>query len=130
MSLDGRWEGKLVDVTGVSGVITLTLKERRGKVEGDYSVYFLSQEGSGCCGPERQLVQSGIVSGKYDAGKRSLTISYPLSVGGKPAQIQLDATLRAAMPHARQALFGCYGVDGGLSELTVEGGGIVLWQYA
>jgi len=130
MSLGGQWEGKLIDATGVNGIVKLSLSESRGKLSGDYSVYFLAEGSGGCCGPERQLVQSGSLDGKFDAKNRSVHIEYGLKVGGNDARVSLDGLLQAAMPHARQAIFGCYDVDGAKAGLTLEGGGIVLWQYA
>jgi len=130
VSLSGQWEGKLIDVTGVSGLLKLELKETRGRVDGDYSVYFLSAAEGGCCGPERHLVQSGTVSGEYDPKKQAVRIEYDISVAGSAARVSVEAALREALPHAKQALFGCYGINTEQADLSLEGGGLVLWQYA
>jgi hypothetical protein len=129
MSINGRWEGKLNDVTGVTAVVQAALRESSGKVEGDFDVYLVSQGDASCCQVERQLVHSGPVGGRYDAKKGRVAIDYKLTIGMKPVSIHLDAAVREAAPHAKQSIHGCYRVDSGGSDLTLEGGGIVLWQY-
>lgn len=129
MSINGQWEGKLIDVTGVSAVIQAAIREDRGRVEGDFGVYFVSQSDASCCQVERQLVHSGPVAGRYDAKKGRLGIDYKLTIGLQPVSIHLDGALRDAAPHAKQSIYGCYRVDSKGSDLTLEGGGIVLWQY-
>ena len=129
MSINGRWEGKLIDVTGVSAVIQAAIREDGGRIEGDFEVYFVTQTDASCCQVERQLVHSGPVVGRYDAKKNRLGIDYKLTIGLKPVSIHLDAAMRDAAPHARQSIYGCYDVASEGSDLTLEGGGIVLWQY-
>lgn len=129
MSLNGQWEGKLIDATGVSAIIEAAIKESGGRIEGDFGVYFVSQSDPSCCHVDRQLAHSSPITGRYDAKSRRITIDYKLTLGLEPVSIHLDAALRDAMPHARQAICGCYRADAGKSDLTLEGGGIVLWRY-
>ena len=129
MSISGNWEGKLIDVTTVSALIQAAIKENGGKVEGDFGVYFVSQSDASCCQVDRQLVHSGPVTGRYDAKKERLVIDYKLTIGLKPIRIHLEAAVRDAAPHARQSIYGCYQVESEGGDLTLEGGGIVLWQY-
>ena len=129
MSIGGQWEGKLIDVTGVSAVVKLALKEGRGRVEGDFAVYFVSQSDGACCQPDRRLAQTGPVVGRYDSKNNQLHFDYTLSVGLHPVNVRFDAAVREAYPHAKQSIFGCYQVAADEADLTLEGGGIVLWQY-
>jgi len=129
MSISGQWEGKLIDVTGVTATVQLALKEARGRVEGDFALYFVPQSEGACCQADRRLAQAGPVVGRYNAKSKTLNIDYTLTVGLKPASVHLDAALRDAHPHAKQSLLGCYRVSSGEADLTLEGGGIVLWQF-
>ena len=129
MSLNGQWEGKLIDATGVSAIIEAAIKEDGGRLDGDFNVYFVSQSSGSCCHVERQLAHSSPIQGRYDRRTRRITIDYKLSLGLEAVSIRLAGTVRDAMPHARQAICGCYRADAGKSDLTLEGGGIVLWQY-
>lgn len=129
MSLNGQWEGKLIDATGVSAIIEAAIKESSGRIDGDFNVYFVSQSSGSCCHVERQLAHSSPIQGRYDGRTRRITIDYKLSLGLEAVSVHLAGTVRDAMPHARQAICGCYRADAGKSDLTLEGGGIVLWQY-
>lgn len=129
MTLNGRWEGKLIDATGVSAIIEAAIKESDGQVEGDFNVYFLSQSDSSCCHVERRLVHSSPIQGRYNGKNGLISIDYKVSLGLDAVSVHLEGTVRDAMPHARQAICGCYRADVGKSDLTLEGGGIVLWQY-
>jgi hypothetical protein len=50
MSVTGRWEGKLIDVTGIAASLTLDLEDSKGEAKGDFSAAFLPEPG-GCCEP-------------------------------------------------------------------------------
>lgn len=127
MAVKGRWEGKLVDATGVSAAIELNLVERKGRLSGDFSTYFIAED-AGCSGPVRRLAQSGVVRGTYSPKSKIVRLKYAVTIGLEPVDVSLEARLSDAGNHARQALVGCYTAGGG-KDLTLQGGGIVLWQY-
>lgn len=129
MSADGRWEGKLADITGVTAALTLDLKGQRGKLSGDFSVAFLPPTDEGCVSPDRRLAQTGQVAGTYDEGAGSVVLRYELTIGLEPVAVTLEATMMDADPHAGTALRGCYEIENGRGALTLDGGGCVLWRY-
>ncbi len=128
MSVKGRWEGKLVDSTGVTAAVEMDLVDNKGRLSGDFKVFFLSERG---CGgrPIRRLAQTGEVKGSYSARRDTVRLAYEVTLGLKPVAVRLDARLTEAGNHARQAIVGCFTAEGD-DELTLMGGGVVLWQYA
>lgn len=131
MRLDGKWEGKLLDVSGPVALVTLHLKAAGERLAGDFAAYFVPpDESCGCEGGAPRLAQSGPVTGRYDAKTNRARLSYDLTIGLKPVTVNFDGAVRAADPHARRAIVGCYEVSRGSETLTLEGGGCVLWLYA
>jgi hypothetical protein len=129
VSVRGRWEGKLADMSGPTALLVLDLKEDGTRVAGDFSISFLPPADDGCAAPDRRLAQTGTVEGTYDKKARRVSLRYELSIGLEPVVVALEGTLAPADPHARQALRGCYEIQQGRKTLTLDGGGCVLWQY-
>ena len=130
MAISGKWEGKLIDATGPTAGLEVNVKEKGGAVTGDFSLFFFSER-DGCAAGERRLVQSGPINGRYNKVTGKVNVTYEVTVGLEPAVVVLDGVVRDGHGHARQAIVGCYGPkkdDRG--ALTLEGGGVVLWQYA
>lgn len=130
MKLDGRWEGKLLDVSGPEALLTLDLKRSDNKVSGDFTVSFLSPGDGGCGGQARRLSQAGPVSGEINEKDGRIQFNYEVSINLKPVRVSFEGSLIDADPHARQALIGCYSVGRDAGALTLEGGACVLWQFA
>jgi len=130
MKLNGRWEGKLLDVSGPEALLTLDLKESDNKISGDFTVSFLSPGEGGCCGPVKRMGQVGPVSGKIDAQKGRIQFDYEITINLEPVAVSFEGLLTDADPHASQALIGCYSVGRGAGALTLDGGACVLWQFA
>ena len=130
MSINGKWQGKLIDASGVRGKLDLSIIESKGRVKGDFEIRFVSED-SGCCNSgDQRAVQSGPVDGKFDSKSGKLILAYGLTVGLKPIKVQLDAMLSDVKNvHAAQSILGCYDVESGSADLTLEGGGVVLWNY-
>ncbi len=130
MGINGKWQGKLIDASGVRGKIDLSISESKGRVKGDFEIKFVSDD-SGCCvSGDQRAAQSGPVDGEFDSKSGKLSLTYGLSVGLKPVKVQLDALLSDIKNvHAVQSILGCYDVDSGSADLTLEGGGVVLWNY-
>jgi len=131
MSLNGRWEGKLLDVSGPTGLVVLTLKSSGATFAGDFSISFLPPEDAECCSSgSRRLTQSGLVSGKLDSRTGRLRLNYEMTIDLNPVSVVLDGIVVKADPHARRALIGSYTVEKGSEMLSLAGGGCVLWLYA
>lgn len=128
MSVSGKWEGKLIDASGVTGIMEVHLKYSRGRVSGDFSAYFLS-DADGCCADTKRLVQTGPVTGSYNAKTKKVRLTYKLSVGLKPIVVSVAGDVGSAGDHAKRALRGCFAIKGD-SALSLDGGAVVLWQYA
>ena len=128
MSLKGRWEGKLVDASGATAIIELDIKDKDGRLNGDFSLYFLVDD-PGCCGPQRRLAQSGPVRGKVKRNG-SVRLDYKVTAGLKPVAVAFEGRLSETNGHAKQALVGCFEARAGQDVLSLQGGGAVLWQYA
>lgn len=130
MSVTGRWEGKLIDVTGIAATLTLDLDDSSGEAKGDFSAAFLPEEG-GCCEPvgPRQ-VQTGPVHAKIDEERGTIELVCEMTIGLRPVIVAVDGRLVDADPHARRAMVGCFDIREGIETLTLEGGGALLWEYA
>ena len=130
MSVTGRWEGKLVDVTGIAAALTLDLTHSGGKATGDFSAAFLPED-DGCCDrPAPRQVQTGPVTAKVDERAGRITLECKMTIGLRPISVTVDGQIVKADPHARRAILGCFDIGEGVGTLTLEGGGAVLWQYA
>lgn len=131
MSISGKWEGKLVDASEIQAAVTVALQEKGGKVAGDFAMYLLPDtDEQGCCDSSRRLLQSGPVTGKFDKKSGRVTVAYDVTIDLKPIRVLLEGRVTKALEHAKQAIVACYGAEKGRGELTLEGGGVVLWQYA
>lgn len=130
MNVSGRWEGKLLDMTGPAALLELNLKSSGGRVAGDFAVSFVSSDEAGCSGPTRRLAQVGPVSGKFDAKGNRVQLSYDITIGLEPVAVAFEGVMTNADPHARRALVGSYSVGKGAGQLTLEGGACVLWLFA
>jgi len=131
MKLDGRWEGKLLDVSGPEALLTLDLSVTDNKIRGDFSVAFISPSGkNGCCGDVPRLAQVGPVNGRIDNKSGRVQLSYEVSTNLTSVSVSFDGVLKDADPHARQAFVGVYDVGKGGDNLSLEGGSCVLWQFA
>ena len=130
MSVSGRWEGKLIDVTGMAAAITLDLDESGGKGKGDFSAAFLP-DSYGCCDtPTPRQVQTGPVTAQVDEKAGRITLQCEMTIGLRPIVVNVDGRIVEADPHAARAILGCFDIREGVETLTLEGGGAVLWQYA
>ncbi len=130
MKVDGKWEGKLLDVSGPEALLILDLKSTGSKINGDFSVYFFTPGEGGCCAPVKRLAQTGPVAGKIDDKSGSIKFQYEVNINLQPIAVSFEATMMDADPHASQALIGSYNIDKGGDTLTLEGGSCVLWQFA
>lgn len=130
MSVTGRWEGKLIDVTGIAAALTLDLEDSKGEAKGDFSAAFLPEPG-GCCEPigPRQ-VQTGPVRAKVDEKQGTIELVCEMTIGLRPVLVAVDGRLVDADPHAKRAMVGCFDIHEGVETLTLEGGGALLWEYA
>ena len=130
MNPAGKWEGKLLDMSGPVALLTLDLYGEGDALSGDFTISFLSPEDDGCYEPSRGLAQTGKVSGGLDPQTGRVQLNYEVTIGPEAVAVTFDATITKADPHARRALLGCYSVGEGAGDLTLEGGGCVLWLYA
>lgn len=130
MSVDGHWEGKLIDATGLAALLTLDLTESGGELKGDFGASFLPEAGDCCDTPKPRQVQTGPVTGTVDEAAGTVRLDCEMTIGLKPIVVALDGRLVDADPHAVQAIAGCFHIREGVETLTLEGGGCVLWQYA
>jgi hypothetical protein len=128
MSLTGRWEGKLLDASGPTARLVVDLSETGGSLKGHYAATFLSEDLTGCGDAAEQVAQEGDVAGTVKGDQ--VVLDQQLEIGGKPVRVRIDCRLSEADPHALQALAGCFNVEEGGDQLTLEGGGCVLWLYA
>lgn len=128
MSVAGHWEGKLVDVTGLTAYLALDLQGAGTSLQGDFSVQLLPEAGGFGEPPGLPPVQKGPVKGSVDEANGRIELRYAMPVGTQPV-VSIDGRLTGALPHAKQAIFGCFQIHEGLGTLTLEGGGVVLWQY-
>lgn len=128
MSLDGRWEGKLLDATGPTARLVLDLQQKKGELTGRYAVTFLSEDMTGCGDAVDQVAQEGEVTGTVEGDQ--VVLVQDLQIGGKPVRVRFECRLAPADPHALRAMAGCFDVEKGGGQLTLEGGGCVLWLYA
>jgi hypothetical protein len=130
MSVTGRWEGKLVDVTGIAAALTLDLTDKAGNATGDFSAAFLPDEDDCCNRPAPTQAQTGPVTAKVDEKAGRIKIECTMTIGLRPISVTVDGRIVKADPHARRAIVGCFDIREGVETLTLEGGGAVLWQYA
>lgn len=130
MSLSGKWEGKLLDTSGVISLLDLQLNERDGKIEGEFRAYFLSTDANGCCGPTKRLVQIAPVAGEFDKKNDQVYLNYELKLGDRSFAVSFEGDLVKADPHALRAIRGCYRIEESSERLGLEGGACVLWLYA
>ena len=130
MKFDGKWEGKLLDVSGPEALLELDLKSTTNKISGDFSVYFFSPEEGGCGSPVKRLAQTGPVEGKIDQKNGVVQFRYEVNIALQPISVSFQGKLMDADPHARLALIGIYAIDNGGDKLTLEGGSCILWQFA
>jgi hypothetical protein len=129
MSVSGHWEGKLVDVTGLAALIAFDLTDVGGDVRGDFSITLLPEAGS-CSEPSGPpQVQTGSVEGRADEASGRVELRYRVATGPQLVAVSVDGRLVGALPHARQAILGCFEIQEGFDRLTLEDGGAVLWQY-
>jgi hypothetical protein len=126
MTLSGHWEGKLVDAVGVQALIEMDLSERNGRLSGDFSTYLIS-EGDDCRGTTRRLAQTGEVKGTHTK-RNAVRLRYEVTMGLEPVKVELSGRSTGAGNHASEAIVGCYETEGG-GDLTLRGGGVVLWKY-
>ena len=125
----GRWQGKLVDASGVSGLLTMDLKDSKGELSGDFSVSFLPP-GDGCCSPDAPtLAQTGPVRGTADRETGEVTFGYEMSIGLEAVAVRFRGTQVKTSPHAARAVYGCFDIEKGGDVLTLDGGACVLWRY-
>lgn len=129
MNLAGKWEGKLLDVSGPMAMIRLTLKGDAKSVVGDFEIAFVSTE-DGCCGSSRMPAQVGSVKGEVNEKSGQVKLVYAVSIGLQPVNVSFTAQVVDADPHARRAMLGCYEMAGRGEPLSLEGGACVLWQFA
>lgn len=129
MKIDGRWEGKLLDMSGLVALVTARLKEKNDAITGDFSVFFLSPAGDGCGKTIKRLAQTGPVSGKIDRKTNRIQLSHKLTIEGIPGELAFVGSITEADPHAISAIYGYYEVVEGAVPLTIEGGTCLLWLY-
>lgn len=131
MNVNGRWEGKLLDMLGPTAMVVLNLRNTGRGLGGDFSVSFLPPEGGGCCGSHvGRQAQSGSVAGRLDARGTRMRLDYTMTIDFKPVEVAFECTVVNADPHARRAMFGVYRVANGSESLSLQGGACVLWLYA
>jgi len=129
MNIEGRWEGKLLDMSGLDALVTANLKEENSKITGDFSVYFISPAEGDCGKTVRRLAQTGPVFGKIDKETNNVQLNHKLTLEGKPGELSFTGTLTKADPHAKSAIYGHYEIVKGDIPITVEGGTCILWFY-
>ena len=130
MNVQGRWEGKLLDISGPAALIVLNLRDRGGELSGDFSVSFLSPAEDGCGDTPQRLAQVGPVTGKSDKETDRVVLNYEMTIDLQPVSVTFEGRARRADPHALRAVIGLYDVRKGGEKLTLEGGACVLWLYA
>jgi hypothetical protein len=129
MSVTGRWEGKLIDVTGIAAALTLDLDHSNDEARGDFSAAFLPEE-DGCDPVGPRQVQTGPVRAKVDEERGTIELVCEMTIGLRPVLVAVDGRLVDANPHAKRAIVGCFDIREGVETLTLEGGGALLWEYA
>lgn len=127
MSASGHWDGRLVDVTGVTALLTLDLDAAGTDLQGSFSIGLLREVGES--GDAQGQLQTGPVVGTVGEDGARIELRYRLSVGGQTVAVSVDGRLAVAYPHAKQAILGCFEIHEGANTLTLQGGGVVLWQY-
>ncbi|MGD1973601.1 MAG: hypothetical protein PVH37_20895 [Desulfobacterales bacterium] len=128
MKIAGRWEGKLLDASGPVARVVTDLNESRGRVKGEFSVYFGSARNN-CEGAVWKLAQTAPVSGSFNSRGGRLRMKYKLDIGRKPITASFEAKLTEADPHARGALIGSYKMSDEGKQIGLEGGACILWRY-
>lgn len=128
MNTSGHWEGKLLDASGVDALVELDLRESDGELRGTFRVALLP-EPDGCGGPTRGETMRAAVEGRATEDGRVL-LRAKLEVAGSTVSAAFEARHGDPDPHARDALYGLFAIEEGASELTLQGGACVLWQYA
>lgn len=129
MRIDGTWEGKLLDISGLVALSTVSLREEKGEITGDFSVFFLSPADDPCGKITKKLAQTGPVSGRIDKETNRIQVDYKMTIEGKPIAVSFKGSITKADPHAHLAIYGYYDVIEGAIPLTVEGGTSLLWLY-
>ncbi len=128
MSVAGKWEGKLLDTSGVAAKVEAELTQKQTAVAGQFSVYFASaRDDCGCA--DWTLAQTAAVKGTYRSRGEQVRLKYVVDLGGRPVNVVFQAKLTKADPHASKALVGSYTVTDEEQELGFEGGACVLWLY-
>lgn len=130
MSLQGHWEGKLLDAAGPAASVVLDLKDSRGDLSGDFSISFLPVDEEGCGSGVGRLAQTGAVAGQFVSKTGRVQFTYEVTLGLKPVSVTFEGAVVRADPHARRALLGSYAAARGADLLSLEGGACILWQYA
>ncbi len=129
MSVNGTWQGKLLDTSGSTSRVMMELSESGRKVAGEFSVY-LEAGRDGCGFSGWSLAQVAPVAGNFASKGARLKLKYELKIGPKPIRVDFDARMVDADPHARNALVGTYTVRDDSRQIGFEGGGCVLWRYS
>ena len=130
MSVSGRWEGKMLDVSGTESRVVLDLEDSGRGVSGDFSVYAGSARDGCGCGGSPKLVHLAAVKGTHSEARGRVKLTYVLQTSKAGAEVRFAAEIREADPHARRALVGSYEVADKAAQIGMEGGSCVLWQYA
>lgn len=129
MSLSKNWEGKLLDASGPTALVRLTLSSRGEDVRGDFRVY-LDPPDDECADPTNRLSQVGSVVGSFNKKEGAIELRSDMEIQQQSVSVALTGSVVDADPHAVQAIYGRYDVLSGDELLTLEGGVCVLWHYA
>ena len=129
MRIRGRWEGKLLDASGVDALVALDLDGEGDDVKGEFSAGFLPERRDACGGEYGPLQTVGAVHGRVTEDGR-LQLRSEMDVAGEPVVVTFDAGSGDPDPHARAAFYGTFAVEEGYRTLTLQGGTVVLWRYA
>ncbi len=130
MNVQGRWEGKLLDATGVDAQVELLLTSEGEELRGEFRAYFLPVSSDGCAPTASNLAAFGEIAGQSLAAEGKIEINSRIQAGDTTVSVRFQAQSADPDPHAKQALFGVYTVEEGAEALTLQGGTVVLWQYA
>lgn len=129
MSVNGHWDGKLLDVSGVDAILALDLRADGEEVSGKFTATLLPAAEDVCGGQVRGPRISGPVAGSLD-DRGNLVLKAELDAQGQRIVAVFSARPGKPDPHARGAFYGGYAIEEGASALTFQGGACVLWQFA
>ena len=129
MKVNGHWDGKLLDVSGVDAILGLDLRAQDEKVSGKFTATLLPAAEDVCGGQVRGPKISGPVEGSIDA-KGNLVLKAELEAQGQRIVAVFSARPGKPDPHAAGAFYGGYAIEEGASALTFQGGACVLWQFS